>query len=194
MVELTRAKAENNAVASMVSAQIGDVNRLDFETSSFKLVVALGLIDWVQSPSEAISELARVIEPGGWLIVSCAHSGALVYLLDPLNNPYLKKVRLTVKAAMQAVGLRRSSVPSRRALMLKRRELDNLLAAAGFARVDWRTIGFGPFSMFGRHLMPNSWGLRVNDALQSLADTGTPIARSAGMGYIVMARKTGHAL
>jgi hypothetical protein len=78
--------------------------------------------------------------------------------------------------------------------MLKRRELDNLLAAAGFARVDWRTIGFGPFSMFGRHLMPNSWGLRVNDALQSLADTGTPIARSAGMGYIVMARKTGHAL
>jgi ubiquinone/menaquinone biosynthesis C-methylase UbiE len=189
MIDLTRAKAEDHMVASLVSAHVGDAHRLDFESSSFQLAIALGLIDWVQSPHEAIVELARVIEPGGWLILSCAHSRALVYLLDPLNNPYLKVPRASVKATLGILGFRRYRVPSQRPFMLKRRELDSLLESNGFEKIDGRTIGFGPFSIFGRHVMPNSLGSWVNERLQSLADKGTPVFRSAGMGYMVLARK-----
>lgn len=191
MVELTRARADDSNFAATVSAQIGDVHGLDFENAYFKLAVALGVIDWVHSPDQAIAELARVIEPGGWLIVSCAHPTSIVFLLDPLNNHYLNPVRLGVKRALVAWGLRRYRAHTARKLMLKRRELDHLLTSAGFERIDWRTVGFGPFSIFGRRLLPNAWGLKINELLQSLADAGTPVIKSAGMGYLVLARRTG---
>lgn len=60
MVELARARG--------IDAQVGDVQDLAFDDSSFDTVVAAWMLYHVQDIDRALSEIARVLEPGGALV------------------------------------------------------------------------------------------------------------------------------
>jgi hypothetical protein len=63
------------------------------------------------------------------------------------------------------------------------------VANAGLTVTRSKAIGFGPFSLFGRHLLPETVAVRVHRRLQALADRGTPVLRSTGAQHIVLARR-----
>ena len=54
----------------------GDIYRLPYEDSSFDAVVASEILEHLEKPQDALKEVARIVRPGGYFIVStpyCEH-------------------------------------------------------------------------------------------------------------------------
>ena len=148
------------------------------------LVIALGVIPWLHAPRSALSEVARVLAPGGYLVVSADNRARLAHAFDPRSSPYLASTR---RAASRLLGR-----PPSRGIRPKLHwpwEFDALLDAVGLDKVRAATVGFGPFTLFGHVLLPDRLGLQLHRRLQRLADYGAPGLRRAGDHYLVLARK-----
>ncbi len=188
MVALTLHNLDKAGFKDMARVRRGDVHALDAEPRSYDVVLGLGLVPWLHSPERALSEMARVLKPGGHLIATCANRHAVSYLLEPMQSPPLEPLRNAVTATLRRLGLRQVAPHGVRARWHRRREFDALIAGAELERLKGRTFGFGPFSMF-RKTLPGSIGTQLQDRLQRLADQGIPGIRSAGSAYMVLARK-----
>ncbi len=188
MIELTRHRAAQANVSGRVRTTLGDVHALEFEDQTFDAVVALGVLPWLHSPQTAMHELARVLKPGAHLVLSANNAHRLAYLIDPKYNRALSPVRQRVKLLLGRLGLPRgrSSAPSR---AHSHRELGALLSVANMEMVKESTLGFGPFTLFGRGFLPARLGRRLHQWLQRCADRGLPGLGSLGAQYLVLARK-----
>lgn len=188
MIELTRRHAEEAHVGARLRLGLSDVHALDFEAEAFDAVVALGVIPWLHSPQAAIREIARVLKPGGHVIVNADNAARLTDLLDPRFNPALAPLREAVKRALRRAGIHRtrSGAPARRHSL---REFERLLATTGLQTVKGSTLGFGPFTLGGYRLLPARLEPRLHHWLQRRAEQGMPGIRSAGAQYLVLARK-----
>jgi D-aspartate ligase len=189
MTETIRRRAAEAAVASRLQLSLGDAHLLPFGCRVFSLVVALGVIPWLHSPGRAAREMARVLAPGGYLVVSADNRARLTDLLDPRRSPVTGPLRRTAKSALAATGRWRPAGNGALATFHRRGEFDHILAGAGLEPVAGATFGFGPFTLLGRRLLPDPVGVRVDASLQRLADRGVPGVRSAGAQYLVIARK-----
>jgi SAM-dependent methyltransferase len=79
MVELARARG--------VDAQVGDVQELPFADGSFDVAVAAWMLYHVPDLDRGLSELARVLRPGGALVAVTNSVGHLRELRDLLAYP-----------------------------------------------------------------------------------------------------------
>lgn len=182
----TRQLALRAGVAERVAARIGDANHLSFPNMSFHLVVAMGVLPWLDSLETPVREMARVLKPGGHLIVNVDNKWSPSRLLDPRTNTLLAPLRRLSNRILQGIGLRQ---PSLRNSMSSIREFDSALSRAGLQKVEGATLGFGPLSLFGHKFLPNSLDLALHSKLQDQADRKLPVVRSAGSQYVVLARK-----
>ena len=189
MTEIIRRRAAEAAVASRLQLSLGDAHLLPFGCRVFSLVVALGVIPWLHSPERAAREMARVLAPGGYLVVSADNRARLTDLLDPRRSPATGPLRRTAKSALAATGRWRPAGNGALATFHRRGEFDHILAGTGLEPVAGATFGFGPFTLLGRRLLSDPVGVRVDASLQKLADRGVPGVRSAGAQYLVVARK-----
>jgi ubiquinone/menaquinone biosynthesis C-methylase UbiE len=190
MVELARQHTQQvePGVAEKLLVTTGDAYSPPFEDASFDLVVAVGLVPWLQRPRQAIREMARVTRPGGYIIVTSANLVALINFLDPLLNPALPPLKRSIKEALERNGLG-SRQPSMRFHMCG--YVDRTLVKTGLVKVRGTTLGFGPITLFRRKVLPEPLGVAIHRRLQKLADRGVPGLRSAGTTYLVLARKPG---
>jgi ubiquinone/menaquinone biosynthesis C-methylase UbiE len=188
MLELARAEAERRGVGARVSTALGDVHRLQFPANSFGLVVALGVLPWVDDPRLALEEMARVLRPGGYLIVSVDNRWRLDHLLDPLSTPPLRKLRRTARLTLAKLKLispeartpvRYQSPPECRAA----------LAEAGLRILKCAGVGFGPFTFMKLKLLPDQLGIVLHRGLQSLAERRATPLNSLGVHYLAAAIK-----
>ncbi|HEV7585911.1 MAG TPA: methyltransferase domain-containing protein [Solirubrobacteraceae bacterium] len=182
MVDSTAARAGEHGVLDRVAVRVADVHELPFETDHFDLVVAVGVIPWLHSPADAVAEMARVLRPGGELVLTADNGARLVSFTDPRGLLALTPL----KRVLVALRKRRGRVSSR--LHFPSR-IERMLRAGGLRPLDRRTVGFGPLSFLGRPLLSEGRGVRVNSRLQALADRGVPGLRLAGWHYLVRARK-----
>jgi 2-polyprenyl-3-methyl-5-hydroxy-6-metoxy-1,4-benzoquinol methylase len=189
MVELARQHAMESGTAELLSVELGDVCALAFEDGCFDLVVALGVIPWLERPELAIQEMARVTRPGSHVILTADNRGGLIVLLDPWYNPAFRPLRLLVRGTRARLRphLPPSGAPA--ATFHSRRFIDEALASAGLAKTSGKTLGFGPFTFLGRRVLPEALGLVLHHRLQRLADRGVPVLRSMGVFHFVLARK-----
>ncbi|MDD5433717.1 MAG: class I SAM-dependent methyltransferase [Candidatus Pacebacteria bacterium] len=75
--------------------QLGDVNDLRFNDGSFDNIICLEVFEYIKSPQKAISEIYRVLKPGGRLVLSCpfmykTHQDYLRFTADFWQNDLLK--------------------------------------------------------------------------------------------------------
>jgi ubiquinone/menaquinone biosynthesis C-methylase UbiE len=187
MVERTLQEVIESGAGDRVKVFRGDANSLSFEDGTFALVLATGVIPWLESPDTAVQEMARVVEPGGYVIVNSDNLMRLNHLLDPRWNPALAPLRRLLKRALERTGLRKPRI-----------NLVHMHTTSYFERVCTQngleiekafTLGFGPFSFFGRTLLPDSIGTGLHYRLQALADRGVAGLRSTGSQYVVLGRK-----
>jgi ubiquinone/menaquinone biosynthesis C-methylase UbiE len=193
MTETARRHADEAAVSSRLHVSLGDAHLLPFASGAFSLVVALGVVPWLHSPEQAAREMARVLAPGGHVVVNADNRARLTDLLDPLRTPAAGRLRRAAKSALATTTGWRPGHHGAPATFHRRAEFDRIVAAAGLERVAGATFGFGPFTLLGRRLLPDPVGVRVNASLQGLADRGVPGLRSVGVQYLVVARKPGPA-
>lgn len=183
MLKLARQHASEAGVGHRIRMLLADTHHLPFGDESFRLVLAIGVIPWLPSAAPAIREMARVLAPGGGLVVSADHTWGLNRVLDPTSSPLTAPIRERLRKVLR----RRAN--GARAVVNSRREIDSALAAAGLRPESGATLGFGPFTVMRRRLLPEATGLKVHHRMQALADRGVPVFRSAGAHYVVAARK-----
>jgi ubiquinone/menaquinone biosynthesis C-methylase UbiE len=190
LLEIAHQRFTEAKVDGRIRATLGDVHRLPFTDASFDLVVALGVVPWLHTPGTAIAEMARVLRPGGHVLLNADNRYRLSHLLDPLHTPPLQPVKPVAKAVLGAV---RAWRPQDRgfspATYHRLAEVDALIAAAGLERLKGRAFGFGPFTLLNRRILSRGLAARTHDLLQRLADHNVPIIRSIGAQYLVLARR-----
>jgi 2-polyprenyl-3-methyl-5-hydroxy-6-metoxy-1,4-benzoquinol methylase len=190
MVDVARQTAALAGVDGALHIDTGDANALDFPDASFDLVLAIALLPWLRRAEPAIAEMARVVKPGGHVILTADNQARLNTMLDPRYNLALAPLRERLKAVLVRLRLHhRSPFPS--PTFHRRRFIDETLAAAGLVKVRSRTIGFGPFSLLGRMVVPEPVGTWLHHRLQGMADRGFPGLRASGGHYLVLSRKNG---
>jgi ubiquinone/menaquinone biosynthesis C-methylase UbiE len=184
MVSLTRRLAVEAKVEDRIRTSVADIRNLNVPDNTFDLVVALGVLPWIQPPVDpAVGEIARVLKPGGHVIVNIDNRWRLNYILDPFVG-----ARRLLGKVVRRLGMARA-LASACAHTTSARHFDKLLRAAGLAKLLGFTMGFGPFSLFSRELVPQELGLKVHSRLQRLTDDGFPLLRQCGSQYVVLARK-----
>ena len=188
MVERARHNALESGIGDRVKVFRGDAYSLQFENDVFSLVLAIGVIPWLESPGTAVHEMSRVTKPGGHVILTSDNRARLHHLLDPRGNPVLGPLRRSLKGILERKGLRKtpSSVPSH---YYSNSYVDRLIFRNHLEKVKGVTLGFGPFSFLGRTLLPNSAGIELHHRLQALAHRGVAVIRSTGSQYLILARK-----
>lgn len=183
MVDLAREHAAQEGVH--VRALEAHVDRLPFEDAEVSLVVALGLLPWLADPGLAIAEMARVLAPGGWLIVTADNRARLNWLVEPRENPILMPLKLAYRAHKRRRGVQPAGAASYLHLPAA---VDRMLKAVGMVPSRRTSIGFGPFTFMGRRLMPEALGAALHRRLER-ACRRSRLLRRTGWHYIVAAQK-----
>ncbi len=189
MLDLTRQAAAEAGLRDWVRASAADAHQLAFRSSTFDLLVAMGVVPWLHSLPGALQEMVRVIRPGGQAILTTDNRWCLNHTLDPWRFPGLQPARWKVRQALERIGLRKSRAPRPRLNMYSIRQLDSFLSAAGLRKVEGRTLGFGPFSFLNHEFLSDSIAIKLHHQLQRLADRRFPVTRSTGIEYVVLARR-----
>jgi ubiquinone/menaquinone biosynthesis C-methylase UbiE len=182
MVQSTVQLLRDRGLDRGATVEVADVHALPFADSSFALVVAVGVIPWLHSPGDAVAEMARVLKPGGRLVVTADNRLRLSTFTDPRAMLAQSPLKRVYRRLRRRPGMAMSRLDSPRAVA-------RLLEAGQLIRHADRTVGFGPLSLFGRPLMEGSRGVRLHNRLQALADRDVPGIRSAGWHYVVSAGK-----
>ena len=169
---------------SRVRLHNADVYALPFEDGAFDLVTALGVVPWLHSPRRGLSEIVRVTRPGGAVIVTADNRRRLTHMVDPRRTPLLSLVRRPLRPLRRrrhgSAGLHRQH---------DLRELLTLFGDTGLEVLSTRTVGFGPFTLMGRSVVPERVGISLNTRLQKLADRRVPPLWTSGAHLLVLSRK-----
>jgi ubiquinone/menaquinone biosynthesis C-methylase UbiE len=187
MLQRTRNHAVTSGVSELVTPILGDAHRLLFPTGTFDLVLALGVLSWLEEPNAAISEMARVTRPDGHVLVTSLNSLDLARLLDPGQTPLLAPVRSAARLAAAGLGRPRRDLvrPTRYPSWWVRRRLRR----SGLIPLRQATVGFGPFTFLGRTLLSGDQAIRVDQALQHRADHDSKFLRASGRLHLILALK-----
>ncbi len=187
MLELTRKFAAESDVAHLVNTTLGDVQQLPFQGNLFSLVIAIGVTPWLGDLKRGLREIARVLQPGGYLIINADNRWRLNYILDPRLFPLFAPLRQRLRDKLERFGLPERKEPLARGYSI--RDFDAFLAEAGYRKLRSTGLGFGPFSFFNHRLFSESLGIRIHQKLQAFADQKTVWLRSLGDQYVVLAKK-----
>jgi ubiquinone/menaquinone biosynthesis C-methylase UbiE len=186
MLQRTQDHAVASGVGELVTPILGDAQRLLFPTGTFDLVLALGVLSWLEEPNAAIKELARVTRPDGHVLVTSLNSLDLARLLDPGRTPLLAPARSAARLAAGVGRPRRDLVrPTRHPSWSVRRRLRR----SGLLPIRQATVGFGPFTFLSRNLLSGDHAIRVDQALQHRADRDSKLLRASGRLHLILALK-----
>lgn len=190
MIQQARHNAEEAGITEKLSLDVADVYALPTENEAVDMVVALGVIPWLAQPELAMREMARVVKPGGYVLLTADNRARLNIHLDPLLYPGFLPLKRHVKNVLNRMGMRRRSTESVDSYFHTCRQIDTILSRVNLMKTRSKTLGFGPFTFCRIPLLPRSFGTALHHRLQRLADRGVPLLRSSGSQYIVLARKT----
>jgi ubiquinone/menaquinone biosynthesis C-methylase UbiE len=186
MTEATAQLAVAEKVDHLVSLSIGDVHKLPFSSNRFDLVLMIGVSEWLPALPSPVTEIARVTKPGGFTIVTTDNRWSLHALVDPLLHPFLAPVKRQFLKLLHASSPGTQPRPTTYSI----REMDRAARAAGFNKLEGKSVGFGPFSFLRRFVMPDRAGVRIDRRLQRLADRSFPLVNSFGHVYLLLAAKS----
>ena len=183
MLLTTRARAARAAVTHRIRVIQANVDHLPYGDNHFSLVLAIGVLPWLDCIRKAMAEIIRVTRPGGYLVVNIDNAWRLHELLDPRLHPFHAPVRHYLR---NVFGLSVKLPPTQRC---SPRRFDRLIGELGCTKLDAKMLGFGPFSLLGRPLLSESLNIKFHKFLQRCADRDVPIIRSTGAQYITLFRK-----
>ncbi|HWP82708.1 MAG TPA: class I SAM-dependent methyltransferase [Bacteroidota bacterium] len=189
MLELTRRNVAAAGVGDRVHTHLGDVHRLGFEARSFDAIIALGVLPWIFAPNLALKEMERVAKLGGYLLFTVDNRNRLNNLLDPGLNPFLEPLKTSIKNLLEVTRLRPKKYRAELPRMHSIGEVTTMLSEHNLDLVAMVTVGFGPFTFFGKRILPDALGRAVDHFFQWAANKQLPPFRTTGSHCLVLAAK-----
>jgi ubiquinone/menaquinone biosynthesis C-methylase UbiE len=192
MVDLTLENAKQRGIVNRINVCTGDVHELSYENNSFDLIIALGVIPWLHNFKKALAEINRVTKPGGYIVLTMDNSIRATTLFDPKTFPPVALIRSLVRRKLERAGLLSTWNPEVNAPPYSQhspKRFNQSLCEAGLIVMKSTSVGFGPFTFFGRRLFSEMGGIKIHQKLQEYADSGYPFFRSTGSHYIVLATR-----
>lgn len=186
MVDRAQRNAAGLVEDGRLRVSVGDAHELSFEDGAFDLVIAIGVIAWIDSPERAVSEMSRVTRIGGSVILTSANLMELRSFLDPWRLPPFRRLKLQLKTSLESSGVRR---PTPSMTFHSTHSVDRMIAGAGLVKIRASSVGFGPFSLMGKGILPARVAIPVHRRLQDLADRDVPLVKNGGMSYLILGRK-----
>jgi SAM-dependent methyltransferase len=187
-----RSRTKEADVAARVTACVCDIHDLAYKADLFDLVFVVGVMEWLEAPDGPLREIASVLKPGGYAVISVDNKWALARILNPGVSPLRPPIWRWVRRFFQSRKLAREPPPTVRDFAHSIRSFDQRMLAAGLQKMKGVTVGFGPFSLWKLHL-PSALGLPLHRMLQRWADRKLYLLRSAGFVYLTVAQKTDRA-
>lgn len=185
MVRLAREHVAAEQVGDRVRIEVGDAERLPGRDDGYDVVIAVGVLPWVESPAGLVRECARLVRPGGAVIVTADNAARLGAIGEPNAHPVLSAPR----EARRRWRERRGTPMGPRWRMHFPGRVDSMLAAAGLRVRRRTTVGFGPFSIRGHGILADDRGRRLDRTLNALAAERLPFLRRLGWHYVVLAER-----
>lgn len=121
MIEKAREEADREDLAN-VEFGIGDATALDFEDASFDGAITRFSLHHIPVPGRVVEEMARVVRPGGWVVISdhardadpavAATVEEIERLRDPSHWACLTPLRLRLLGAAAGLELDREELVS----------------------------------------------------------------------------------
>ena len=149
-----RIEARNAPRTGLLQA---DSRKLPFADESFDAVVCLGVISYVEDYRPVLSELHRVLRPGGTTIVS---------FRNKFNKTFCDPVRTAKTAVKKMIRWPEGPEEIRVGRWLDHREVQGYLQDAGLTYFGFEAIGFGPPRLSGRPFLGEGpAAIRVSDTL-----------------------------
>ena len=189
MLNSTQEHAIEAGVSSSVTTSLGDAHDLAFQDGNFGLVLAIGVIPYLQFPQKALREMSRVLRPGGFLLVTAGNRWRLNDVLDPWSCPPLQPAKKVIRAVFRRLRKARPNDAGLPMRLDSLRELERWLLPVGLLKLKATTVGFSPIRFRGRPIFGEQSSIRLNNRLQELVDRDVPWIRSSGMDYIVLTKK-----
>jgi SAM-dependent methyltransferase len=187
MIDLTLQNAAQANVSDKVFASIGDVQSLHFADNTFDLVLAVGVLPYLDLPFAAVKEMARVARPDSYLIFTSDNYWRLDRILDPDWSPLLKPLKHFALKVLNLKGHKRKRMPD---YVYSIEELRVLVNLARLQECKVVTSGYGSFTFHGKK-MPDRVGVWLNERLQQLAERDPEgLLSRLGSHCIFLARKT----
>ena len=190
MLNSTRESVARAGVSSSVLTSLGDAHSLAFPNNVFGLVLAIGVMPYLHSPKKALGEMARVLKPDGFLLVTAGNRWRLDHALDPWLCPALQPAKRVARKILRRSDRPRAEATRPPLQLDSLREIERWLSSVGLAKVKATTVGFQPLFRY-RRFFGEPTSIKLHGWLQWLADHNVPGIRSSGMDYIVLARKRG---
>jgi 2-polyprenyl-3-methyl-5-hydroxy-6-metoxy-1,4-benzoquinol methylase len=179
--------ASRAGVADLVVPITSDAQRLELASATCDVVVAIGLLPWVKQPELALREMVRITKPGGHVIVTMDNALSLARGLDPGWHASARGFIHRIRRLVAGHSVEPSPVHWPAATTLS--DFDRLLRDVGLDPLEFEGVGFGPFTVLGRNVLPNRVGLRVDRLLQRLADHNVPPLKHAAVFHVALAVK-----
>ena len=192
MVDLTIEHAKQTGIANQINVRTGDIHELSYENQTFDLIIALGVIPWLHDFQKGLAEIARVIRPSGYIVLTMDNALRATTLFDPKTFPPIAWIRSLIKRRLVQARLLSSWNPWINAPPYRQhspKEFNRSLCDAGLTVMKSTSAGFGPFTFFGNRLFSVEVGMKIHRKLQQYADNSYPFFRSAGSQYIVLSTK-----
>jgi len=141
-----RAEAEKASWGDRAHYVAGDAQALPFAAATFDTVIAMGVLEYLSDAHRFVSEVRRVLQPGGLLVVAVPSRIApyhLIYsFLDRVMAPPYRGIRRLVTGSV-----RRSHIPDHSRHPLAPWRLDRSLARARFRKQAWAFSHFCVYPM-----------------------------------------------
>lgn len=174
MIFLARDRVKDHRRHEQIAFRTGDVESLSFADDTFEMIIASGLIEYLEEPERALAEFDRVLKPGGLLLLTVP-AKRLTY------NHFLTFLR----PLLRLIGRRGGALPYFHREW-RPRELDRWLTKNGWRVIERHHYHFLFFPL--DHLLP-----RLCMRIALFLDEKWEQSRLfgwLGKGYVVKAVKT----
>jgi 2-polyprenyl-3-methyl-5-hydroxy-6-metoxy-1,4-benzoquinol methylase len=184
MVDRTRRRLDGEGFGGDVF--VADAHDLAMAGGAYDLVVAVGVLPWLHAPSLALAELARVLTPGGRVVLTADNRRRLNRFVEPRGSLLMAPARRGRRILDALRGHTHDSAPSFRH---RAETVKGMLREAGLEPERSRTLGFGPFTFWGRPVLSEAAGLRIDAWMERRAARGSRVLAGTGWHCLVQARR-----
>jgi len=182
MVERARANCEGVGEPGWAEFRTGDAEHLDSAPASYDLIIAMGLIQYLEWDRWALQQMHRALVPGGHLIVTVPNQRRLGHL-DPWYLAVQAK-RLVLRRLRKLSG---RTAPARQYFdrYYAPAAIRATLQSLGFYVNQMHTHGYGPFWTIQRM---RKLSLTIDALCQRLREAGITALEDLGSDIVILCK------